>query len=163
MSSSLFRNVVDPFSRSTTLQSKSPAASSGSPRSTKNAQMLKNLKTSVTKSVEGLHATWITQLGDLYKSSFMAALSQLDTSEKSLKSVRTTILDPLMKHVIGIDSSGTIFQLGHSSAPKLPITGAEGSVDFIVFFLNTRTLSANFNIRLKFILITIFLLIFMLR
>ena len=129
MSSSLLRNVVDPSSRSITLQSKS----SKSPRSTKNAQMLKNLKISVNNSVEGSHATWITQLRDLYKSSFTAALSQLDTSEKSLKSVRATILDPLMRRVLGIDSSGSIFQLGHSSAPALPITGAEGSVDFLVF------------------------------
>ena len=105
MSSSL-RSVVDPSFRSTTF--------------------------SVNKSVEGSHATWITQLRDLYKSSFTAALSQLDTSEKSLKSVRATILDPLMRQVLGIDSSGSIFQSSHSSPPALPITG---SVDFLVCVL----------------------------
>ena len=93
---------------------------------------MKNLKNSVTTTVDGSHATWITQLRDLYKSSFTEALSQLDSSEKSLKSVRATILDPLMRRVLGIDSSGSIFQLGHSLAPALPITG---SVDFLVCVL----------------------------
>ena len=104
MSSPLLTDVIDPFSLSRTLlQSKSPA-SSESPSSTKNAQKLKNLKTCVNTTVDGSHATWITQLRDLYKSSFTMALSQLDTSEKSLKSVRATILDPLMRRVLGIYS-----------------------------------------------------------
>ena len=127
---SLLRTVIDSHSpsQSTTLQSKSPAVSTASPTSTKSAQLLKDLKASVKETVEESHMAWSTQLRDFYKSSFITALSQLDTSEHSLKSVRKMILDPLMRKVLGIDSADTIFQLEHSSALSLPIPEAEGSV-----------------------------------